>query len=106
MKYIYLKVTPFKSWNYLSIPTLLGWNGMPLKLLMDTTVDVISAREAWDMARLRADGGFDIGSTGPRGSGVSVIVLDSGVDATHPDMNCAPQSVNNPNTPDWRIGDL
>ena len=66
---------------------------------MDTTVDVISAREAWDMAQLRADGGFDIGSTGPRGSGVSVIVLDSGIDATHPDMNYAPQSVNNPNTP-------
>ena len=78
--------------------TWLEWNA-PRKLLMDTTVDVISAREAWDMARLRADGGFDIGSTGPRGSGVSVIVLDSGIDATHPDMNYAPQSVNNPNTP-------
>ena len=78
--------------------TWLEWNS-PRKLLMDTTVDVISARDAWDTARLRADVGFDIGSTGPRGSGVSVIVLDSGIDATHPDMNYAPQSVNNPNTP-------
>ena len=48
---------------------------------------------------MRADGGFDIGSTGPRGSGVSII--QTCIDATHPDMNYAPQSVNNPNTFRW-----
>ena len=32
------------------------WNA-PRELLMDSTVDVISARQAWDRAPLRADGG-------------------------------------------------
>lgn len=74
------------------------WNS-PRELLMDSTVDVISARQAWDRAPLRADGGYNLNSEGPKGEGVTVVVLDSGIDASHPDMNYAPQQVANPTEP-------
>jgi serine protease AprX len=74
------------------------WNS-PRELLMDSTVDVISARQAWDRAPLRADGGYEIDTEGPKGEGVSVVILDSGIDASHPDMNYAPQQVSNPTSP-------
>jgi serine protease AprX len=74
------------------------WNA-PRELLMDSTVDVISARQAWDRAKLRPDGGYDVDTEGPKGEGVTVIILDSGIDATHPDMNYAPQGVGTPSVP-------
>jgi serine protease AprX len=74
------------------------WNA-PRELLMDSTVDVISARQAWDRAPLRADGGYDLNTEGPKGEGVSVVILDSGIDASHPDMNYAPQQVSTPTSP-------
>jgi len=74
------------------------WNS-PLQLHMNQTVDTIDARELWDRSSLRADGGSDLQASGPTGEGVTVVVLDSGIDATHPDLDYNPQSPSNPSRP-------
>ena len=74
------------------------WNS-PLQLHMNLTVDTIDAREVWDRSSLRSDGGSDLQASGPTGEGVTVVVLDSGIDATHPDLDYNPQSPSNPSRP-------
>lgn len=75
------------------------WNA-PIKLQMNKTVDVIGARDVWDREILTKAGGKHPSHPTITGKGVSVIVLDSGVDATHPDLDYNPQNPNNPSIPD------
>lgn len=74
------------------------WNA-PLQQYMNNTVDVIKARNVWDRELLTKAGGKH--STHPtiKGDGVTVVVLDSGIDATHPDLDYNPQNPNSPNKP-------
>ena len=66
------------------------WNA-PLEQYMNNTVDVIKARNVWDREVLTKAGGKHPSHPTIKGDGVTVIVLDSGIDATHPDLDYNPQ---------------
>ena len=74
------------------------WNS-PIEYLMNQTIDTISARGVWDREVLSADRTTTTDYIKIRGDGVTVVVLDSGIDATHPDLDYNPQSPANPSTP-------
>ncbi|MDP7001395.1 MAG: S8 family serine peptidase, partial [Candidatus Poseidoniaceae archaeon] len=74
------------------------WNS-PIEFLMNQTVDTISARDVWDREVLGEDMTTSSEHQLIRGDGVTVVVLDSGIDATHPDLDYNPQSPANPSTP-------
>jgi subtilisin family serine protease len=74
------------------------WNA-PLEQYMNNTVDVIKARNVWDREVLTKAGGKHPSHPTIKGDGVTVIVLDSGIDATHPDLDYNPQDPNNPSKP-------
>ncbi len=69
----------------------------PLVYNMNVTKEVIGAVDVWDRSRLD-DLGIERGSP-ITGAGVTVIVLDSGIDATHPDLDWTPQTTTNPRGP-------
>ena len=75
------------------------WNA-PIELQMNNTVDVIGARDVWDREILTKAGGKHPSHPTITGEGVTVVVLDSGIDATHPDLDYNPQNPNNPSIPD------
>jgi len=75
------------------------WNA-PIELQMNKTVDVIGARDVWDREVLTKAGGKHPSHPTITGEGVTVVVLDSGIDATHPDLDYNPQNPNNPSIPD------
>ncbi|MEM4728430.1 MAG: S8 family serine peptidase [Thermoplasmata archaeon] len=64
----------------------------PLQYFMDVSLKTINATMAWDTRLLSADG-----SERPSidGSGVTVVVLDSGVDAGHPDLDYGTKTIMN-----------
>ena len=70
------------------------WNS-PMVLLMNQTNSVIGSEDVWQRTLLD-ENGVDTGSV-ISGSGVTVIVLDSGIDASHPDLDYDP--FNTPNSP-------
>ena len=76
-----------------------GWieYNSPLVYHMNVTKEVIGAVDVWDRSRLD-DLGIERGSP-ITGAGVTVIVLDSGIDATHPDLDWTPQTTTNPRGP-------
>ncbi len=74
------------------------WNA-PLELQMNTTVDVIGASDVWDREILTKAGGKHPSHPTITGKGVTVVVLDSGIDATHPDLDYDFQNPNNPSVP-------
>lgn len=75
------------------------WNS-PVELFMNQSVDTIFARNVWDRELLSESGKTTAQSQKMRGEGVTVVVLDSGIDATHPDLDYNPQTPSNPSTPD------
>ena len=74
------------------------WNS-PMEFYMNQTVDTIGARDVWDREILSRDRTTTVEHTKIRGDGVTVVVLDSGIDATHPDLDYNPQSPANPSKP-------
>jgi serine protease AprX len=75
------------------------WNS-PIEQYMNQTVDTILARNVWNREVLSKSGTTTAESTNLRGDGVTVVVLDSGIDATHPDLDYNPQSPASPDVPD------
>ena len=75
------------------------WNS-PIEFYMNQTVDTIGARDVWDREILSKDRTTTVEHTKIRGDGVTVVVLDSGIDATHPDLDYNPQSPTNPSKPE------
>ena len=72
------------------------WNA-PMKYYMDQTIHTIKAINAWDRQIIDLYGYPS--STQIMGDGVTVVVVDSGIDASHPDLDYNPQSPNNPTKP-------
>jgi len=72
------------------------WNA-PMKYYMDQTIHTIKAINAWDRQIVDLYGYPT--STQIKGEGVTVVVVDSGIDASHPDLDYNPQSPNNPIKP-------
>ena len=72
------------------------WNS-PMKYYMDQTIHTIKAIDAWDRQLIDLYGYPT--STKIKGDGVTVVVVDSGIDASHPDLDYNPQSPNNPIKP-------
>jgi serine protease AprX len=72
------------------------WNA-PMKYFMDQTIHTIKAIDAWDRQIVDLYG-FPT-STKIKGEGVTVVVVDSGIDASHPDLDYTPQSPSNPIKP-------
>ncbi len=75
------------------------WNS-PMEFYMNQTVDTIGARDVWDREILSKDRTTTVEHKIIRGDGVTIVVLDSGIDATHPDLDYNPQSPTNPSKPD------
>ncbi|RAH16594.1 MAG: hypothetical protein CMB56_000690 [Methanobacteriota archaeon] len=73
------------------------WNS-PIKYYMDQTVHTIKAIDTWNRQLMDVNG-FST-STQIRGDGITVVVVDSGIDASHPDLDYTPQSPNNPVKPE------
>jgi subtilisin family serine protease len=72
------------------------WNA-PMKYHMDQTIHTIKAIDAWDRQIIDQYGYLT--GTQIKGNGVTVVVVDSGIDASHPDLDYNPQSPNNPIKP-------
>ncbi len=72
------------------------WNA-PLHYNMNVTKNTIKAQEVWDRQALDIYG--DSVGTSITGRGITVVVLDSGIDATHPDLDWDPQAPTSPSTP-------
>ncbi|MED5271853.1 MAG: hypothetical protein VX613_03085, partial [Candidatus Thermoplasmatota archaeon] len=72
------------------------WNA-PMKYYMDQTIHTIKAINAWDRQIIDLYGYPS--STQIMGDGVTVVVVDSGIDASHPDLDYNPQSPSNPIKP-------
>ena len=72
------------------------WNA-PMKYYMDQTIHTIKAIDAWDR-HIIDQYGFSTG-TQIKGEGITVVVVDSGIDASHPDLDYNPQTPNNPVKP-------
>lgn len=72
------------------------WNS-PMKYYMDETVHTIKAIDAWNRQLLDVNGYQT--STQIRGDGITVVVVDSGIDASHPDLDYNPQNPDNPVKP-------
>ena len=72
------------------------WNS-PMKYYMDQTIHTIKAIDAWDRQLIDLYGYPT--STKIKGDGITVVVVDSGIDASHPDLDYNPQSPNNPIKP-------
>ncbi len=70
------------------------WNA-PIRLLMNQTNEVIGSDSVWQRTMLDANG-VDTGGA-INGEGVTVVVLDSGIDASHPDLDYDP--FNTPQSP-------
>ncbi|MEM2870719.1 MAG: S8 family serine peptidase [Thermoplasmata archaeon] len=64
----------------------------PLQYFMDVSLKTINATMAWDTRVLSADGSEHPGIDG---TGVTVVVLDSGVDAGHPDLDYGTKTIMN-----------
>ncbi len=63
-----------------------------LSYFMDQSLLTINATRAWDTQVLERGGGL---SPGIDGSGVTVVVVDSGVDAGHPDLDYGSKVIKN-----------
>ena len=74
------------------------WNS-PIEFYMNQTVDTIGARNVWDREILSKERTTTVEHIRIRGDGVTIVVLDSGIDATHPDLDYNPQSPANPSKP-------
>ena len=72
------------------------WNA-PMKYHMDQTIHTIKAIDAWDRQIIDQYGYLT--GTQIKGNGVTVVVVDSGIDASHPDLDYNPQSPNSPIKP-------
>ena len=72
------------------------WNA-PMKYFMDQTIHTIKAIDAWERQIIDVNGYTT--SNKIRGDGISVVVVDSGIDASHPDLDYNPQTPNNPVKP-------
>lgn len=72
------------------------WNA-PMVYFMDQTIHTIKAIDAWDRQIVDLNG-FPT-STKIKGDGVTVVVVDSGIDASHPDLDYTPQNPSNPIKP-------
>jgi subtilisin family serine protease len=64
---------------------------VPMDYLMDMTTAVVNATSAW---RSVIEGSL-WGSTGITGKGVTAVVLDTGVDAGHPDLDYGTKTIRN-----------
>ena len=65
------------------------WNA-PMKYFMDQTIHTIKAIDAWERQIIDVNGYTT--SNKIRGDGISVVVVDSGIDASHPDLDYNPQT--------------
>ena len=72
------------------------WNS-PMKYYMDQTIQTIKAIDAWDRQLIDLYGYPT--SAKIKGDGITVVVVDSGIDASHPDLDYNPQTPNNPIKP-------
>ncbi len=89
---MWLRGTP-RSIEILSANPRVAWieHNDQLEWLMDETTEVINATRAWYSqveGSLWGDTGFD-------GKGITVVVVDSGIDAGHPDLDYGTKTIRN-----------
>ena len=68
-------------------------NDTRVELMMETSLRTINATKVWD-ARVKDNGVYHYGDQ-IDGSGITVVVLDTGIDADHPDMDYGDKTIFN-----------
>ena len=68
-------------------------NDTGVELMMETSLRTINATKVWD-ARIKENGVYHYGDQ-IDGSGITVVVLDTGIDADHPDMDYGEKTIFN-----------
>jgi len=89
---MWLRGTP-RSIELLSADQRVAWieHNDQLEWMMDETTEVINATRTWNA---QVEGSL-WGDTGFTGKGVTVVVIDSGIDAGHPDLDYGTKTIRN-----------